>query len=306
MGSALAFRDVLIHHFDKQVTVLTGDTTMPTNLQHLPGTEYVDPHPYPHIELDDIDLFLILDSAARSQISRIEDVKFPDHMKTICIDHHVTNDGYADINWIDGDYPATTQMLFDLFQDWGVDLSHDAALNLFVGMFTDTGGFQYPPVDHRTLEAAAQLAKKAPDYPQAIFAIQNTMSREQLFYQGMALKNIELFHEETIAISAVSKDELAEFGIHPDQADKSFIANHLKAVVGWQVAVGMVEVEPNVVKASFRTRDAQKYHVGEIAAALGGGGHAAAAGATLKSSLTDAKRLIVEAVLAHENKHFQD
>ncbi|MCD8484534.1 DHH family phosphoesterase [Candidatus Woesebacteria bacterium] len=301
-GSSLALRDVL-DSMGKDVTLIQGDTAFPDYLRHLPGAENVEPHPYGSVETEQFDLFIILDSANKDQISRQSEVVFPENLRTLVIDHHATNEGYGDINWIDSGYVATCHMVFDLLTAAKIEISREAATCLFVGMFTDSGGFQYPPTSAATLHAAADLAAKAPDFSEYIFHINNTFDPENMYYRGIALKNIELFHNGHIAISAVSASELDSRGILPDQADKSFIANQLKSVVGWDVAVGLVESEPGVVKASFRTRKPEIYHVGKIAAMLGGGGHQAAAGLTLKTSLDDAKRQIVEAVLAWENEH---
>ncbi len=299
-GSSLALRDVLAE-MGKDVTLIQGDSELPDYLRHLPGAEFVEPHPYGAVETGEIDLFIILDSAALSQISRQTDVVFPENMRTVVIDHHGTNQGYGDVNWIDSGYVATAHMVYDLLQANQVSISHDAAMCLYVGMFTDSGGFQYPPTNGHTLRAAADLADKAPDFHEYIFHINNTFDPENMYYRGMALNNIELFHNGKIAISVVSANELNSKGIMPDQADKSFIANQLKSVVGWDVAVGMVETEPGYVKASFRTRKPDIYHLGKITEMLGGGGHQAAAGLTLKTSLSDAKRQIVAAVLEWEN-----
>jgi len=302
VGSALGLRDILVNE-GKHVTVIQGDSAFPDYLRHLPGAEEVMAHPYSQVELDEIDLFIILDSASLSQISNQEEVTFPEHLRTVVIDHHPTNTGYGDINWIDSSYPATCQMVYELLAAWNSDITPNTATCLFVGMFTDSGGFQYPPTSGDTLRAAAALADIAPDYAQYIFHINNSYDPENIYFRGIALNNIELYHNEKIAISSVTAHDLLRHNIQPDQADKSFIANQLKSVIGWDVAVGMVEPEPGVVKASFRTRRPEVYHVGKISALLGGGGHQAAAGVTFRNTtLEDAKRQIVQAVLDWETE----
>lgn len=303
VGSALGLRAALVN-LGKEVTVIQGDTAFPEYLRHLPGAETVEAQAYPDVETTEFDLFIILDSASKTQISNREEVIFPENLRTVVIDHHATNDGYGDVNWIDSGYPATCQMVYELLLSWDIDFTHDMAACLFVGMFTDTGGFQYPPTSGDTFRAAADLVDRVPDFSQYIFHIENSYTPEHLYYRGLALNNIHLYHGEKIAISLVSYTDLQSRGIQPDQADKSFIANQLKSVVGWDVAVGMVETEPGTVKVSFRTRRPDVYHVGKIAALLGGGGHQAAAGASLRNvSLEDAQRQVVQAVLAWENEH---
>lgn len=298
MGSSLGLAHAL-RDLGKQVTVISGDSVIPDYLAHLPGVTEVRVTPFLNLDQSEFDLFVILDSAKEEQISRQGEVVFEPHLKTIVIDHHSTNRGYGNLNWIDPTSPATAQMVYELLAWKGVSISQDSATCLLVGLFTDTGGFQYPPTGKRTFQAAAALAEIAPEYHQAIFPIANSLNAQNLAYQGLALRNVELHplpDGKQLAISSVSSQERLELGITPEFADKSHIANLLKSVVGWEVGVGMVELEPGNVRVSLRTRDSKKYHLGNIAAKLGGGGHPAAAGLSLQMSLEAAKIAIIEAI----------
>ncbi len=298
MGSALGLAHVL-RDSGKAVTVIAGDSLIPEYLRHLPGVELVQEIPFTSVDQTQFDLFVILDSASKDQISKQSEVEFSPSLRTIVVDHHATNTGYADINWIDSSAPATAQLVTELVTLKDLSISTAAATCLLVGLYTDTGGFQYPPTGPRTFAAAATLAAVAPEYHQAIFPIHNQLSPHNVQYQGLALRNIQLFplpDGKQLALSVVSAQERLEAGITPEFADKSHIANILKSVVGWDVAVGVVEIEPGNVKASFRTRNTKQYHVGNIAASLGGGGHAAAAGLSLQDSLPETVQKIVQAV----------
>lgn len=299
IGSALGLAQAL-RDLGKEVTVLRGDSPLPDYLSHLPGINLVKESTFPETDQTLFDAFVILDSAAPEQISRAGEVVFLPALTTIVIDHHATNKGYGQINWIDPTAPATAQLVYELLAFRNIDIKTDVATCLLVGLFTDTGGYQYPPTSSATFAAAGALAAKAPNYHQALFPIQNTFDPRHLAYQGLALKNVELHplpDGKQLAMSFVSYEEMKALNITPEFADKSQIANILKSVVGWEVAVAAVEIEPGTVKASFRTRDAQKYHVGNIAAKLGGGGHPAAAGLTLNMSLDEAKKALIAAVI---------
>lgn len=298
MGSALGLAHAL-REMGKTVTVISGDSVIPDYLSHLPGIADVQVKNFLNVDQSEFDLFVVLDSAKEEQISRQGEIVFDENLKTIVIDHHSTNRGYGQLNWIDPTSPATAQMVYELLAWKDVSISQDSATCLLVGLFTDTGGFQYPPTGKRTFQAAAALAEIAPEYHQAIFPIGNSLDAQNLAYQGLALRNVEL-HPLTdgkqLAISTVSSQERLEMGITPEFADKSHIANMLKSVVGWEVGAGMVEIEPGNVRVSLRTRDPKKYHLGNIAAKLGGGGHPAAAGLSLQMSLDEAKKAIIQAV----------
>jgi len=71
------------------------------------------------------------------------------------------------------------------------------------------------------------------------------------------------------------------------------MANRLKSVIGWDIGIIMIEMEPNKIKVSMRSRDPEKYDVSILASSLGGGGHRAAAGIKLAMSLAEAKKSVV-------------
>ncbi|MCW1949712.1 MAG: DHHA1 domain-containing protein, partial [Candidatus Shapirobacteria bacterium] len=75
---------------------------------------------------------------------------------------------------------------------------------------------------------------------------------------------------------------------------KRQVSNMIKSVVGWDIALTMTEIQPEIIKISMRTRDSQKYDLAKIAVATkAGGGHKAAAGATLNMTLPQAKETIL-------------
>ena len=69
---------------------------------------------------------------------------------------------------------------------------------------------------------------------------------------------------------------------------KTWLSNKIKSVKEIQVGITLIERDLNVVKVSFRSKDAVKYDVSKLAVLLGGGGHKMAAGATLEMPLPEA------------------
>lgn len=292
VGSALAMKFAL-EQMGKKVTVIRGDSEIPRGFLHFPGAKDIVEKSFSEVDLSAFDLFVSLDSGSKNMISQANPPSYPLPIKTIVIDHHATNEAYGEINLVDITSPAVAFVLFQLFKLWNIALTHDIALNIFMGMYTDTGGFRYPPTDYRVIGAASELAKMAPDFTEAIFTMENNQSKEAIFFQALALSSVETFLGENIAIAAVSHNDLVAKKI-PDECVRGIsISNILKSVVGWNVGVSLIEREPNQVKVSFRTRDRERFDVSKLAAALGGGGHRAAAAAVLKMSIPEAKKLVV-------------
>ncbi len=175
-------------------------------------------------------------------------------------------------------------------------MTPEIASNLFIGIYTDTGGFRYRPTDYRVLQAASDLAKVVPNYPDIIFAMENSHTKESIYGQALALNSIQTFLNENLVISAVSHKELIKNNFDKDTISEGYVANILKSVIGWNIAVCLIEIEPNQCKLSFRTRDSVTFDVSKLAATLGGGGHKAAAGARLSMPFDDAIAKVVETV----------
>jgi len=292
LGSTLAMK-FAVESFGKKATVIAGDSETPPGFLHFPGAEDIVKKSFAEVDLKEFDLFLILDSGSPEMVSRKNTPTFPLSIKTLIIDHHASNKGYADINYI-VTAPSTTYILYTLFKEWGIVFTPEISANLFIGMYTDTGGFRYPPTDYKVFEAAAELTKMYPEYTELVFTMENSQVKDGIYGQALALSSLQTFHNDQLVISAVPYSALAEKNISTSAISEGYIASMLKSVIGWNVAVSMVEIEPGRVKASFRTRDAKKFDVSKLAVAVGGGGHKAAAGAVFNTTLEEAINKIVE------------
>ncbi len=290
--SALAMKFAL-EQLGIKATVIKGDSVISQGFADFPGVGEILPKNFFEINIADFDLFIILDSGSPQMISRLKPIEFPLSIKTIVIDHHASNQSYADINLIDLTSPAVAFVLFKLFKEWGIELTHDIALNLFIGIYTDTGGLRYPPTDHRVYQAVTELVGKAPAFYKAMFTMDNSNTKELLYFQAIALNSIETYLGENIVIASVSQQALTDKKILVKEISNSGISNTLISVIGWNVGILMVEVEEKRVKMSIRSRDEVKFDVSKLAVALGGGGHRAAAGAVLNMSLDEARALVV-------------
>jgi len=290
--SVLAMKSAL-EQLGVRATVIRGDSTsISGGFTQFPGIETIVPQSFSEIDLKEFDLFIILDSGSPSMISYKNTPVFPLPIKTIAIDHHKSNQSYADINLVDV-CSSTAFILFQLFMEWNITITRDIALNIFMGMYTDSGGFKYTPIDYRVFEACAVLVKIAPEYPEVIFHMENSNNKGSVYFEALALNSIEQFLNDTIAVASVSFKQLQEKSIAPEDTH-SEIPNKLKSVVGWNIGMVLTEREPRYITVSMRSRDVEKFDVSKLAAALGGGGHRAAAGIRFTdTSLDDAKKAII-------------
>lgn len=297
VGSALAFYFVL-KRMGKNVTIIGGDSPLPQNLSTIPGADKIIPKNFFQTDLSLFDLFIILDSSSPSQISRNGKVVFPKNLKTIIIDHHLSSEKFAQINLVLPKYSSTCQILYDLFLHQKIKINKSIAACLFIGIYTDTGGFKYFNPTYKTFDIASKLAKIYPKFDEIIFGIENNDHPDRIKLLSLLLGSVENHLSNHIAIASASYQDIKKSNLDNGTLNGySDVSNMLKSVVGWDIAMTMIEFQPNMVRVNFRTRDSKKYDLSKIAAATGsGGGHKAAAGATIQKSLPEAKDFILNII----------
>lgn len=276
-----------------KVTAISGDSEIPDEFMHFPGAHDIVPKNFGEVDLAEFDLFISLDASTLDMVSRKSAVTFPAGLKTIVIDHHRTNTKYAQVNLVDASYPATCQILYDLFEAWNIEITPDIAADLFIGIYTDTGGFRHRGTNAATFRAAAKLVEKIPDFSKLITDMDNSRKPETLAFMALALNSITTFMGGTMAIASVSHAELMEKNIHDGAGRGSEVSAYMNSVKAWNASLSLVEVEPGRVKCSFRAKDQDRFDVSKLAVAFGGGGHILAAGANLAATIPEAKKLII-------------
>lgn len=292
VGGTLALYHAL-RSLGKEVTIFAGDQVKPQSMKSLPGWDQVVQKNFFEMDFSEFDLLLISDTSSPDKISQLKEVSFPPNLQVIVIDHHLTNTKFGHINLIDDSYIACCEMLFDLFTLWGVEITREIAINLFVGIQTDSGGFRHEKTTAHTFEVAASLAKIAPDFSQYLFEIENSKDPESLKFQAIALNSLEYYFENNLVIAAVPFAKIS--GIKEENMGGG-IADKLVSVIGWNITALLVEKKPGQVFVSMRTRDAKRYNLTKLVVPLGGGGHPAAAGVTLNQPFEEAKQRLISAV----------
>lgn len=293
IGSCLAMYWYL-KGLGKNPTLISGDSELPSRFFSLPGFDQIIRKNYFQININQFDLQIILDAGGLNQISNLKPITFPPHLKTINIDHHSSNPAYAQINLIDIQSPATCQVVYEYFVARHYSITSQMAINLLIGIYGDTGGFKYAKTTATTFQIASRLASLYSDFSKIIFTIENSNTPGNLIYKGISLKNIKTYFNGNLALSVVRYQDLIKYKITPQDTEKSEISNYIKSVIGWNIAISLVEVEPGVCNLSFRTRDPKIFDVGKLASLLGGGGHPVASGTKIKKPVAQAVKLLLK------------
>lgn len=224
-------------------------------------------------DVDKYDAFLVID-CDNSRIGQAQPF-FENAAVKINIDHHISNEGCGDINYIIPSASAASELVFDLIGEDGLD--DDIALALYLGIIHDCGVFQYSNTTPKTLKVAAKLIEYDFDFSKII---------EETFYQKTYMQNLLLgkaVNESTLILdghviySVVSKAVMEEF--HAKSSDMDGIVNQLRNTKGVDCAIFMYELNEGGYKISMRSNE--KVNVSVIAKQFGGGGHVKAAGVTM-------------------------
>lgn len=190
------------------------------------------------------------------------------------IDHHKGNDGFGDLAWIDAHRSSTGEMIFDLAQTLGQELSAKAATALYAAIVTDTGSFRYESTTAHTFDVARQLVDSGAcphEVAQNLFD-NYTVNRVCLLQKVLA--SLEMHCQGRVAVIRVTREMLDSTGCMLEDTE-NFI-NLPRSVMSVEVAVFLKEIGEERISVSMRAKDT--CDVAEVAALFGGGGHRNAAG----------------------------
>ena len=225
------------------------------------------------------DIFFVLDTAA-DRLGGAEKY-FRSAGKRINIDHHVSNTGTGDINLVLPSVGSTCEILFDLMEEDKMD--RDIAMAIYTGIIHDTGVFQYSNTTPSTMEKGARLISYGFDFSRLIQETFYQRTYLQAQIMGRALMESIRFMEGRCIVSAVDQKTMDFYNVEPKEFEG--IVNQLRNIKDVDCAIFMYQTGVQEYKVSLRSSD--KVDVAEVAAYFGGGGHARAAGCTLKGNFYD-------------------
>jgi bifunctional oligoribonuclease and PAP phosphatase NrnA len=212
----------------------------------------------------------------------------------IDIDHHVGPDSFGSVRLIVPQAAATGELVYELIRELGVDIDVAIAEALMAAIVTDTGSFRYPSVTAETLRITADLVERGA-HPQAVWERvygQRPLTTTHLL--GRALVATRRTADGRLVWATLSRSDFERAGAEEDETEG--IINEIRAVEGAGVAILLREQVDGQVRISFRSKDGTD--VSALAEQFGGGGHRAAAGATLPGPLPAAEQRVIEAAIA--------
>ena len=275
VGSCLAVYNY-IKEWDSTKAVTVRLERVPSKFSYLSGFDAIETE----AGEETYDLCICLDS---SDEERLGDFKscFDRSAKTICIDHHITNRGYAQENVIDGHASSACEVVYGQLDESRI--SKRVAECIYTGIIHDTGVFKHSNTSRKTMEIAGKMMEKGIDFGTIIDGsfYKKTYMQSQIL--GRALLESITFLDGRCIFSVVRKKDMDFYGV--EKSDLDGIVDQLRVIDGIECAIFLYENGIHQFKVSLRSNSI--VDVSRIAAYFGGGGHVRAAGCTMSGSVHD-------------------
>ncbi|MBQ4434601.1 MAG: DHH family phosphoesterase [Clostridia bacterium] len=293
IGSLLATR-LLLEGMGKKVAACCADS-VPKRFLSLPGAAGIVK---PEQVFADFDLAMSLDAADMSRIGACAQIyaKAPVRLQ---LDHHGTNPAYADENEIDSGAAATGSIIFRMLKALGQPLTKDMAACLYTAISTDTGNFSYTNADPEAFEIMAELVATGFDFGSCARQFHLMREAPWLGMLSRALSRLTFLYNGKVTMMTVVPQDYAEMNALPEHSDN--LINYGMYIPGVVLCCFVNSQNDEVTKVSFRALP--PYSARRVAVRLGGGGHEAAAGVTLKLPLDKAVEQVMKSIDEEMNSH---
>lgn len=206
------------------------------------------------------------------------------------IDHHSTTALFGDLNWIDSTAAAVGEMIYNLAKAIGAKITPEIASCVYAALLTDTGSFHFSNTTERTFKIASDLVKYGAQPAKLSQAIFYNYPYAKIMLVGTVLSTLQRDESGRIAWITMTKQAQEMSGASEDDSD---------GIISYPLTVGDVEAVAffrELSNSTYRTslRSKNRVNVARVAEHFGGGGHANAAGFTIKADFEELSREVIE------------
>ncbi|MBB4918176.1 DHH family phosphoesterase [Streptosporangium saharense] len=275
LGSMLAV-GMALRAEGKRVTASFGERRfrVPRLLRFLPGQDLlVEPGAYPTAP----ELMMTFDVPIADRLGTLA-VNAGKTRELVVIDHHASNTGFGTLNLVDPAAAATAVLAEELLVRLGLPIGEEVATCLYAGLVTDTGSFRYSSTTPEAHVMAARLLATGLNPEQIAREVWDRSPFGYLRVLGTALDRavLEPSTGPGLVWTFVTREDRAAQGLPYDEVEG--IIDVVRRTDEADVAVILKEDDDGAWQVSTRSKGA--VDVARVCAALGGGGHARAAGFT--------------------------
>lgn len=214
-----------------------------------------------------------------SGVERISNKQYALCREIIKIDHHINRTPFGDYSWVEDERSSVCEMIADFYSTFSdrLILTKEAAYYLYVGMMTDSGRFRYSGVNSETMRLAGLLLDTGID-TENIYS--NLYLVDYEYYKLLAyVYEIMQRTENGVAYLYISLEMQKKYNLSFESA--SALISNMDKIRGCICWIAFIE---NPADGSIRARVRSRFmESNTLSEQFGGGGHAMASGATLKT-----------------------
>jgi len=240
------------------------------------------------INLEDFDAIITVDSSSPDRMGKY--LALAGEKPNFVIDHHVTNDKWGDLTWLDVEASSAAEMVYRFLENMGIDFDPILATINLLGIQTDTGFFKYTNTGWQVMEISAELIKRGANAPFNASLILENNRVEEFYLLSEMSKKIVLTLEGKLIYSYITLNMLEKTGCTYE--DATGLIGELRSIKNVETAILFTEMKEEEIKVSFRSK--KWFDVATIAREYGGGGHQRASGCTLYQTIEKSIEEIVQ------------
>ncbi len=273
-----------IRQLNQNVVCIQTDKT-PNYLSFLPGIDELVPYS------DDMkfDVLITLDSSSVDRIGTCQKL-LRESKISVNIDHHVTNDFFADLNFVVSDASSTSEIVFNIIKELNINLNSNIATALYVGILTDTNRFLYKNSTSNTLKSAAELVDSGINKDLIHYNLYQVNTRGSFCLTGELIQNSRFYHDNKLALCIVNTEMLSKCDASLEDTEDKI--NILRDIEGVEVACLIKEESNDSFKVSLRSKTV--VDVSTICAKFNGGGHVHAGGFSFTGEINNLQKTLLE------------
>lgn len=229
------------------------------------------------------DLVIVLDCGDVKRINA--EINFEDRKyKIINIDHHMSNEYYGDINYVSTKSAAVGEIIFDLLNELGVEITKSIGECIYTSILTDTSSFKHTNTTRKTHEVAGALVDIGINFNGIQRSVFENKEFDKVKFFGKVIDGITLEVGGKVAFMEITQDMLAKSSLA--SIDSSEVISFGTMIKGVEV-VALFKESTEGVKGSLRSKTV--VDVNKVAKNFNGGGHIRAAGFFFEGTMEEAK-----------------
>lgn len=215
--------------------------------------------------------------------------------RIINIDHHLSNDHFGDAAYVNTRATAAGEMVYDVLQHLGVELTADIASALYLAIMADSGSFKFSNTVTRTFEIVTELVRAGASPSWIASEFYDTQRPGTLWLKGQILSHLHYECEGRLCWAEITQEMYERAG--GESCEPEGLVSELRSIEGVEVSVLIHELAEGGARAGIRSRGT--WDVNMIATELGGGGHRNASGCFIRGNYPEVRDRILDVARRH-------